>query len=291
MSYSLSRISTISQAHLKAATAVNSEIAWARQRLLEMSEANLTRLELGGPIAMAHYLTAASLRPKLSKVLQRRLQQLPYLTISAVCVDCSSPPQQHLLKLKLPNSITVAAAIKEIIDEQTRLVQGDVMCVDAYPASQYLLKVCCSQVGVENLPIHPSITNPNFSSNLFYLQEYLFELDSCLVHYTYVQECLQRGDIPRLTPVLLNDVLECLGLPTPEKVQSYTDYMTSNRFTPDPANFTPSLPSVMDLYGVDEKEADEMDLWDLRDYFSLTVRSAQKVGTTVTQASSLVGLL
>ena len=115
-----------------------------------MSEANLARLEGGGPVAMAHYLTGASLRPKLSKVLQRRLQQLPYLTISAVCVDCKSPPQQHLLTLKLSNSITVAAAIKEIIDAQTRLVQGDVMCIDAYPASQYLLKVCCSQVRGED---------------------------------------------------------------------------------------------------------------------------------------------
>ena len=107
------------------------------------------------------------------------------------------------------------------------------------------------------------------------------------MHYTYVQDCLQRGDIPRLTPVLLKDVLECLGLPAPEKVQSYTDYMTSNRFT-SITNFTPTLPSVIDLYGVEEKEADEMDLWDLRDYFSLTVRSAQKAVTAVTQASSMV---
>ncbi|CDS37967.1 phosphatidylinositol 45 bisphosphate 3 kinase [Echinococcus multilocularis] len=262
----IAKISTISQAHLKAAEGGNPELAWARQCLLEMSEANMRRLEAGGPVSMAHYLTAASLQPKLNTALQRRLQRLPYLTISAVCVDCYSPPTQHLLKLNLPKSITVAAAIKEIIDEQRRLVQGDVSCHDVDPAPQYLLKVCCSQ-------------------------EYLFEQESALVHYAYVQECLQRDDIPRLTPVLLKDVLECLGLPVPEVVNC--EGCTPAYPSPAVVSNAAPLPSVIDLYGVKEEDEDEgdeameasVDLWDLRDYFSLTVRAAQKL-TTLTQNPS-----
>ncbi|KAH9279271.1 Phosphatidylinositol 4,5-bisphosphate 3-kinase catalytic subunit alpha isoform [Echinococcus granulosus] len=262
----IAKISTISQAHLKAAEGGNPELAWARQCLLGMSEANMRRLEAGGPVSMAHYLTAASLQPKMNTALQRRLQRLHYLTISAVCVDCYSPPTQHLLKLNLPKSITVAAAIKEIIDEQRRLVQGDVSCHDVDPAPQYLLKVCCSQ-------------------------EYLFEQESALVHYAYVQECLQRDDIPRLTPVLLKDVLECLGLPVPEVVNC--EDCTPAYPSPAVVSNAAPLPSVIDLYGVKEEDEDEgdeameasVDLWDLRDYFSLTVRAAQKL-TTVTKNPS-----
>ncbi|VUZ43640.1 unnamed protein product, partial [Hymenolepis diminuta] len=146
-----------------------------------------------------------------------------------------------------------ADTIKAIIAKQTRLVQGRVGLHEIDPAPQYILKVCCSQ-------------------------EYLFERKSALVHYTYVQNCLQRGDIPRLTPVLLKDVLECLCLPVPD---SLPVEVPSTIADPSPL----PLPSVIDLYGPEEKlEKGEtcIDLWDLKDFFSLTVRSAQKL----TQAPS-----
>lgn len=253
---SFSRISTISLAELTSAAESNAELAMARSRMLELSQANLSRLEAGGPIAMAHYLTAAPRQPKLNTALQRRLQILPHLTISAVCVDCSNPPRQHVLTLNLSKSITVAATIKTIIDEQARLVQWEVGSHEVDPAPQYVLKVCCSQ-------------------------EYLFERESVLVHYAYVQDCLQRGDIPRLTPVLLKDVLECLCLVVPENIP-----VTAA----PPASSSPlPLPSIIDLYGPEEEEEGmpSLDLWDLKDYFSLTVRSAQKL-TSVTQTSSTV---
>lgn len=124
-------------------------------------------------------------------------------------------------------------------------------------------------------------------------QEYLFEQDTALVHYAYVQECLQRDDIPRLTPVLLKDVLECLGLPVPEEMNcdDCTPPYPSSAVNASVA--APPLPSVIDLFEMreedEENEATEasIDLWDLRDYFSLTVRAAQKL-TTVTQNSSTV---
>ncbi|VDM21404.1 unnamed protein product [Hydatigera taeniaeformis] len=257
----IAKISTISQAHLKTAEEGNPELAWARQCLLAISEANIRRLESSGPVAMAHYLTGAALQPKLNTALQRRLQRLPCLTISAVYVDCYSPPKQRVLKLNLPKSITVAATIKEIIDEQRRRVQGDVGYHNMDSASQYILKVCCSQ-------------------------EYLFEQDTALVHYAYVQECLQRDDIPRLSPVLLKDVLECLGLPVPEM-----NYDGCAPAYPSAVNVAPPLPSVIDLSGVREEDNEDAvtgeseDLWNLRDYFSLTVRTAQKL-TNVTQNPS-----
>lgn len=223
--------------------------------MLKMSQANIDRLEAGGSVAMAQYLTAAPRQPKLNTALQHRLQNLPHLTISAICVDCSIPPKQHVLSLNLSKSITVADTIKAIIAKQTRLVQGRVGLHEIDPAPQYILKVCCSQ-------------------------EYLFERKSALVHYTYVQNCLQRGDIPRLTPVLLKDVLECLCLPVPD---SLPVEVPSTIADPSPL----PLPSVIDLYGPEEKlEKGEtcIDLWDLKDFFSLTVRSAQKL----TQAPSAV---
>ncbi|VDD80093.1 unnamed protein product, partial [Mesocestoides corti] len=237
----IAKISTISQADLNAAAEARSEVAWTRQRLLSMADANVTRLNAGGPVAVAHYLTAAAQQPKLTTSLQRCLRHIPHLTISAICVDCSDPPQQHLLALNLPKEVTVASAIKEIVDAQTRLVKGEVGCHDLDPASKYLLKVCCSQ-------------------------EYLFDPESALIHYMYVQECLEKGEIPRLTPVLLEDVLDCLGLP-PLETPGTTEYR--------PATTLTHLPSVIELHGEGDVEA-TTDVWDLRDYFSLTVRSAQK---------------
>ncbi|VDO07484.1 unnamed protein product [Rodentolepis nana] len=246
-----SRISTISQAELISAAESNSELALARECMLELSRANIDRLESGGSIAMAQYLTAAPRQPILNTALEHCLQELSHITISAICVDCSVPPKQHVLSLDLSKSITVADTIKAIIVKQTRLVQGPVEIHEIDPAPQYILKVCCSQ-------------------------EYLFERESALVSYSYVQNCLQRGDIPRLTPVLLKDVLECLCLPIPD---SLPVEVPSTETDPSPL----PLPSVIDLYGsVDELETEDacINLWTLKDFFSLTVRSAQKLTQT-----------
>eukprot|EP00108_Taenia_solium_P009158 TsM_000870200 transcript=TsM_000870200 gene=TsM_000870200 len=105
--------------------------------------------------------------------------------VSTVFVDGYNPPKQHLLILNLPKSITVATTIKAIIDERRRLVQGDISC-------QYL----------------PKCTALNS----------MFQQETAPVHYAYVQECVQYDDIPLLTPVLLKDALECLGLTVPEVI-------------------------------------------------------------------------
>lgn len=217
----------------------------ARDRMLQLSNANIERLEAGGSIAMAQYLTAAARQPRLNTALKRRLEKMAHLTISAICVDCSVPPKQHVLSLNLSKAATVSDAIKAIIAEQTQLVQGQVELPEIDPAQQYILKVCCSQ-------------------------EYLFEMDYALVHFTYVQNCLQRGDVPRLTPVLLKDVLECLCLPV-------TDSLPIEVPVKEPEPSPLPLPSVIDLYGPEEKDGPCIDLWSLKDYFSLTVRSAQKL--------------
>lgn len=136
--FPLCRISAISQADLKAAEVINPEVSWARKHILSIAQRNLDLLKSGGPVAMAQYLTAATQQPKLTVSLQRSLQDLPYLTISAVYIDCSTPPQQHILTLALPKEATVAMALSRIIEPHD---SGDELL-----HTKYLLKVCCSQV-------------------------------------------------------------------------------------------------------------------------------------------------
>ncbi len=123
-----------------------------------MAESNLERLLAGGSIAMAKYLTAAPQQPRLTTAFQVDLRKLPHLTISAICADSSNPPQHHLLTLHLPKEVTVCQTIKQIIDEQTRIVSGEGVVHDLDPLN-YILKVCCSQVGDTFLPQLPPPSN------------------------------------------------------------------------------------------------------------------------------------
>ena len=88
-------------------------------------------------------------------------------------------------------------------------------------------------------------------------KEYLFEQDSALIHYAYVQDCLQRDETPRLTPFLLCDVLESLDLPVPEPTPAaVTGNSAAAVFDPEPPELFP-VPSVVELYEQKEESEDE----------------------------------
>uniref|UniRef100_A0A183T374 Phosphatidylinositol-4-phosphate 3-kinase n=1 Tax=Schistocephalus solidus TaxID=70667 RepID=A0A183T374_SCHSO len=253
------RCSTICQMDLKAAEEASAEVSWARNSLLKISEANSRELEIGGSVAIARYLTAASQQPKLTASLKRCLQSLRHLKIGAWILDSSDPPQQRLLTLELPKEVTVAGALQYIIQQQTKLVKGDVSpdverdFGSKLDPSMYLLKICCSQ-------------------------EYLYDSESVLIHYLYVQECIERTEVPKLSPVLLKDVLESLDLPVPQ--EGLNTVTTPTEAEP---------PSLMDLVDFDlssptgEAVADgdvkPESLWNLREYFAIIVRSAHTLSS------------
>uniref|UniRef100_A0A0V0JBT1 Phosphatidylinositol 4,5-bisphosphate 3-kinase catalytic subunit alpha isoform n=1 Tax=Schistocephalus solidus TaxID=70667 RepID=A0A0V0JBT1_SCHSO len=255
----IARCSTICQMDLKAAEEASAEVSWARNSLLKISEANSRELEIGGSVAIARYLTAASQQPKLTASLKRCLQSLRHLKIGAWILDSSDPPQQRLLTLELPKEVTVAGALQYIIQQQTKLVKGDVSpdverdFGSKLDPSMYLLKICCSQ-------------------------EYLYDSESVLIHYLYVQECIERTEVPKLSPVLLKDVLESLDLPVPQ--EGLNTVTTPTEAEP---------PSLMDLVDFDlssptgEAVADgdvkPESLWNLREYFAIIVRSAHTLSS------------
>lgn len=123
-------------------------MAWARASLLSIAKANAARLEAGGSVAMARYLTSATQQPKLTASLKRLLVSLPRLTIGAWILDSSDPPQQRLLSLELPKEVTVAGALQAIFEQQKDGSLGvGIQDFSAQPKpSDYLLKICCSQV-------------------------------------------------------------------------------------------------------------------------------------------------
>ncbi|VDN39696.1 unnamed protein product, partial [Dibothriocephalus latus] len=118
----------------------------------------------------------------------------------------------------------------------------------------YLLKVCCSQ-------------------------EYLYDSESVLIHYLYVQECIERAEVPKLSPVLLKDVLESLDLPIsqdgvttvttpteaePPNIMNLVDFDLSS---------TSSSPAAAAAAAIAESGADDAakpeSLWNLREYFAI----------------------
>ena len=90
-------------------------------------------------------------------------------------------------------------------------------------------------------------------------------------------------------------MLESLDLPVPEPTPAaVTGNSAAAVFDPEPPELFP-VPSVVELYEQKEESEDEaetdaegvVDLWEVKDFFSLTVRCAQKV-TAVAQASTVV---
>lgn len=94
------------------------------------------------------------------------------------------------------------------------------------------------------------------------VQEYLFDSDSVLINYIYVQSCLELGDIPKLSPFLVKDLVESLRL------------STSDCEKPMVNNKMPPLPSILSLTSTEaEEETASESLWNLTDYFAVSVRN------------------
>ncbi|KAH8854640.1 Phosphatidylinositol 4,5-bisphosphate 3-kinase catalytic subunit alpha isoform [Schistosoma japonicum] len=161
----------------------NPEVKWARLRLLRIANMHTKILDQTGSDGLIRYLTSASKR-ELSQSLKILLQKHTHLTITAWVLDGKDPPEKCCVVVKLNKKATVFEALNEILHSQAELAKQDCQANMNYglpKASNYLLKVCCSQA-------------------------YLFDSDELLIRYEYIQQCIEQYQHPCLSPILKNDI-------------------------------------------------------------------------------------
>ncbi|CAH8664736.1 unnamed protein product [Dicrocoelium dendriticum] len=167
-----------------------SEVKWARSRLCHLANTHRDALHAGGSEALARYLTAAAQRD-LSMSLRSTLKQRSHLMVSAWVLDGGTPAKERRIHVELGTSATVDEALTKLLRMQMDLVQNSSTPVlhgrlrTQPQTSAYVLKVCCSH-------------------------KYLFGGDAKLVSFEYVQHCIERNEVPCLSPMLLKDVCDNL---------------------------------------------------------------------------------
>ncbi|CAH8436872.1 unnamed protein product [Schistosoma curassoni] len=165
----------------------NPEVKWARLRLLRVANMHTKALNQTGSDGLIRYLTSASKR-ELSQSLKVLLQKQTHLTITAWVLDGKDPPEKCRVVLELDKKATVFNALNEILHAQAELARQDCQVKMSYglpDASNYLLKVCCSQA-------------------------YLFDLNELLIQYEYIQQSIEHHQHPCLSPILKNDIKQSL---------------------------------------------------------------------------------
>ncbi|CAH8444913.1 unnamed protein product [Heterobilharzia americana] len=165
----------------------NPEVKWARSRLLNIANRHTKVLLQTGSDGLLRYLTSASKR-ELSQSLKILLQKLTHLTITAWVLDGKDPPKKCRVVIELDKKATVFDALNEILHSQAELAKQDCQINMDYglpEASNYLLKVCCSQA-------------------------YLSDSSELLIHYEYIQQCIEQHQHPCLSPMLKKDIQQSL---------------------------------------------------------------------------------
>ncbi|CAH8438077.1 unnamed protein product [Schistosoma turkestanicum] len=165
----------------------NPEVKWARLRLLRVANMHTNALNQTGSDGLIRYLTSAGKR-ELSQSLKVLLQKQTHLKITAWVLDGKDPPEKCHVVIELDKKATVFNALNEILRAQAELAKQDCKVKVDYglpEASNYLLKVCCSQA-------------------------YLFDLNELLIQYEYIQQCIEHYEYPCLSPILKNDIKQSL---------------------------------------------------------------------------------
>ncbi|CAH8832569.1 unnamed protein product [Trichobilharzia szidati] len=182
----------------------NSEVKWARSRLLNLSNMHRKLLNQTGSNGLIRYLTSASKR-ELCQSLKIHLQKLTHLTITAWVLNGKNPPKKCCILIELDKKATVNHALNEILYSQTELAKQDcqidhnnsdtttnnnsnnnIIDYGLPDASNYLLKICCSQA-------------------------YLFDPNELLINYEYIQQCIEQYKYPCLSPILIKDIKQSLN--------------------------------------------------------------------------------
>lgn len=186
----------ISHADVVRAGRLNPEIRRSRSRLQHLAEEHRKALLSTGTLGLARYLTAAP-RRAISKSLRDQLKILPVLEVAAWVFDGDGPSSKER---PIVTSVDVNASVLDLLTSllniQTQLVQTNYatairdlgVTIQTPNPLDYVLKVCCSQA-------------------------YLFDLGDQVIAYEYIQECIEQGRTPYLSPVLRQDVCKTLDCP------------------------------------------------------------------------------
>ncbi|OON15239.1 phosphoinositide 3-kinase family, accessory domain protein, partial [Opisthorchis viverrini] len=208
----ISNCTGISHDDIVRASELNPEVKWTRVRFHRLANMHRKLLQDSGPSGLAQYLTATAQRA-VSRSLQVMLDQMGALTVSAWILDSKDQTNESKVVVELGIGATVQDALTRLLELQTELadinykrrstcsqltMRSDWNCVKPPDVSAYLLKICCSQA-------------------------YLFDMSAPLVSFEYVQQCLEEGRHPCLSPVLRKDVCEnlvrCLGISSSTSIE------------------------------------------------------------------------
>ncbi|THD22541.1 Phosphatidylinositol-4 5-bisphosphate 3-kinase [Fasciola hepatica] len=225
----------ISHADVVRAGQLNPEIGWSRTRLQRLAEEHYKALHSTGTLGLARYLTAAP-RRAISKSLKDQLSTLSTLEVTAWMFDGDEPSsQERPIAASVDLNATVLDVLTELLNIQTELARTSYamairdlgVTIQAPNPLDYALKVCCSQA-------------------------YLFDLDVPLIAYEYIQECIEQGHTPCLSPVLRRDVCETLACPLSDSnglLASTPECMHGIKADQLPSVTTPSVRKPIRLLG------------------------------------------